>query len=164
MRGGLGERRARATYPEGVASRDDIGSWLEGTPQGDGSGGRGDRLGLPRSGPGSLAPTGRRVLALLVDWLVASLVSLALFDYHPMATLAVFAVENILLVSTLGYTIGHRALGIVVRPEVSGIPTIGFLRGTIRSLLLCLVIPAAVWDAGGRGLHDKAARTVIVRR
>ena len=90
--------------------------------------------------------------------------SLALFDYHPMATLAVFAVENILLVSTLGYTIGHRALGIVVRPEVAGIPTIGFLRGAIRSLLLCLVIPAAVWDADGRGLHDKAARTVIVRR
>lgn len=163
MRWRLGERSDRATYPEGVASRDDIGSWLEGTPQGEGAGG-GGRLGLPRSGPGSLAPTGRRVLALLVDWLVASLVSLALFDYHPMATLAVFAVENILLVSTLGYTIGHRALGIVVRPEVAGIPTIGFLRGTVRSLLLCLVIPAAVWDADGRGLHDKAARTVIVRR
>ncbi len=151
-----------ATYPRGVASRDDIGSWLEGTPQGDD--GRGGRLGLPRSGPGSLAPVGRRLAALVIDWVVASLISLALFDYHSMATLAVFAVENILLVSSLGFTIGHRALGLVVRPEVPQVQTVGLLRGAIRGVLLCLVIPAVIWDGDGRGLHDKAARTVIVRR
>lgn len=162
----VGVRRATpslpATYAGLVASRDDIGSWLDGTPQGEGR--RGWRLGLPGSGPGSMAPLGRRLGGLLVDWLVASLISLALFDYHPMATLAVFAVENILLVSSLGFTIGHRVFGIMVRPEVAHVPTIGFLRGAIRGVLLCLVIPAVVWDADGRGMHDKAARTVIVRR
>lgn len=151
-----------ATYAGRVASRDDIGSWLDGTPQGEG--GRGGRLGLPGSGPGSMAPLGRRLGGLLVDWLVASLISLALFDYHPMATLAVFAVENILLVSSLGFTIGQRVFGIVIRPEVAHVRTIGFLRGAIRGVLLCLVIPAVIWDADGRGMHDKAARTVIVRR
>ena len=34
----------------------------------------------------------------------------------------------------------------------------------IRSLLLCLAIPALIWDRDGRGLHDKAANTVLVRR
>ena len=33
----------------------------------------------------------------------------------------------------------------------------------VRTLLLCLVVPAVVWDADGRGLHDSAAGTVIVR-
>jgi uncharacterized RDD family membrane protein YckC len=41
---------------------------------------------------------------------------------------------------------------------------VGFARGAVRTALLCLVIPAVVWDADGRGLHDKAAGTVIVRR
>ncbi|MFE4466652.1 RDD family protein, partial [Oerskovia sp. NPDC056781] len=30
-------------------------------------------------------------------------------------------------------------------------------------VLLCLVVPAVVWDGDGRGMHDKAAGTVIVR-
>jgi hypothetical protein len=140
-----------------------MGSWLEGSPQGN-RGYRGERLGLPESGPGAFAPMGRRIGALLVDWLVASLVSLALFHYHPMATLGVFAVENILLVSTLGFTIGHRLFNLRVRPDVEGVPMIGFLRGTVRAVLLCLVIPPVIWDADGRGMHDRAARTVIVRR
>lgn len=146
-----------------MASREDLGSWLEGAPQGS-EGYRGQRLGLPEHGPGSFAPMGRRIGALMVDWLVASLASLAFFGYDPMATLGVFALENLLLVSTLGYTIGHRLFGITVRPEVAGVPYIGFLRGAVRTLLLCLVIPAVIWDADGRGMHDKAARTVIVRR
>jgi hypothetical protein len=31
----------------------------------------GETLGLPESGPGSLAPMGRRLAALFVDWLIA---------------------------------------------------------------------------------------------
>ncbi|MEY4301088.1 MAG: hypothetical protein RJA30_239, partial [Actinomycetota bacterium] len=40
----------------------------------------------------------------------------------------------------------------------------GFYAATIRTLLLLLVIPVAIWDADSRGLHDKAAKTVLVRR
>src|SRR5258708_30760758 len=31
----------------------------------------GETLGLPKAGSGSLAPMGRRLLALLIDWLIA---------------------------------------------------------------------------------------------
>jgi len=34
----------------------------------------------------------------------------------------------------------------------------------IRTVSLCLVIPAVVWGLDGRGLHDVWAGTQIVRR
>ena len=33
----------------------------------------------------------------------------------------------------------------------------------VAPTLLALVIPAVIWDADQRGLHDKAAGTVLVR-
>jgi uncharacterized RDD family membrane protein YckC len=33
----------------------------------------------------------------------------------------------------------------------------------IRTVLLCLVIPPVVYDADGRGLHDRAAGTIVLR-
>lgn len=99
----------------------------------------------------------------MVDWVLCMLVAYLLFDGEPMATLAIFAVENLLLVSTVGTTVGHRLLGLRVRTEGREAPMVGFLRGAIRTVLLVLVIPAAIWDADGRGMHDRAARTIIVR-
>ena len=145
-----------------MVSREDVGSWLEGTPTG-GEDGRGGRLGLPPDGPGSLATVGRRVVALVIDWVLCLLISFLLFDENPMATLAVFALENLLLVSTLGYTIGHRVMGLQVRVLGGEGRMVGLWRGFVRTGLLCLLIPAVVWDGDGRGLHDKAAGTVIVR-
>lgn len=34
----------------------------------------------------------------------------------------------------------------------------------VRTALVCLVIPAVVWDRDTRGLHDRAMSTVCVRR
>jgi uncharacterized RDD family membrane protein YckC len=34
----------------------------------------------------------------------------------------------------------------------------------VRIGLILLVIPAVIWDADNRGLHDKAAKTILVRR
>ncbi|MFE7408630.1 RDD family protein [Isoptericola sp. NPDC057559] len=155
--------------PEDI-SREDVGSWLEGGRRDDAAG-SGGRLGLPETGPGSLARLGRRVVALLVDWAVATLIAYlvttpaSFAELNSWVTLGVFALENVLLVSTAGFTIGHRLLGMQVRtlgaPE--GMAN-GFARGAVRTLLLCLVIPAVVWDRDGRGLHDRAAGTVLVRR
>ncbi|GAA1992256.1 RDD family protein [Isoptericola halotolerans] len=148
-----------------MASRGDLGSWLTGgsVPTGE-TGGR-DRLGLPASGAGSRAPLGRRVVALCVDWALAEAISFGFFGRDPMVTLAIFAVMNLILVSSVGSTIGHRLLGLQVRRlGVEGPHLVGFGRGTVRTLLLCLVIPPVVWDADGRGMHDRAAGTVIVRR
>jgi uncharacterized RDD family membrane protein YckC len=147
-----------------MPSREDMGSWLQGGSSGSGSSAA-ERLGLPESGPGSPAPLARRLAALVVDWLVAMLISYLLASSNSWATLGIFAVENLLLVSSIGFTLGHRLLGLQVR--VLGAPAdtfVGFARGAVRTLLLCLVIPAVVWGPDGRGLHDRGAGTVIVRR
>ena len=73
-----------------------------------------------------------------------------------------FAVEQLLLVGTLGYSIGHRLLGIQVRKLDGSAP--GLLPAVVRTVLLCLVIPAAIFDADQRGLHDRAMGTILVRR
>ncbi len=32
-----------------------------------------------------------------------------------------------------------------------------------RTVLLCLFVPAVIWDRDGRGLHDKVPNTVVIR-
>lgn len=66
-----------------------------------------------------------------------------------------------LTVGTIGCTPGKRILGIRVVAENGGRLTFG--RVIVRSALVCLVIPALVWDRDGRGLHDRLARAVQVR-
>lgn len=121
----------------------------------------GERLGLPESGPGSLAKLGRRILAIGIDWALALLVSQAFAGGDSTVTLAVFAVMQLLLVATLGYSVGHRVLGLQVR-RLDG-QYVGLGRSFIRVLLIMLVIPATIWDGDNRGLQDKAAGTVLVR-
>ncbi len=154
--------------------------WLDGPPagaMGENGTSRGSRLGLPPAGSASLAPLGRRLFALVVDWAACLAISAAFFRGDAMATLGVFAVENVVLVGTLGTTVGHRLLGLrvvrVVRAvaEPAGpagsagaaVPP-GLVAGAVRAVLLCLVVPAVVWDADGRGMHDRLAGTVLVRR
>jgi len=145
-----------------VVDRKDIGSWLTGPDTSGISKYPGERLGLPESGAGSIARAGRRIIALLIDWGIALLISNYAFGGDPWATLAVFAVEQILLVGTLGYSIGHRAAGIHVVNAGGGPP--GPLAAVVRTLLLCLVVPAVIFDPDHRGLHDKAMNTLLLRR
>ena len=158
--------------------RADLGSWLSGT---GGAGEDGARGPLPAEGRGSRAGVGRRLVGVAVDWIASLAVSSALFPDpdavtggilrgYPLATTGVFAVSTFVLVGLLGTTIGHRLTGIrVVRlvdvtPEGTGtFPAPGLLPALVRTVLLALVIPAVVWDSSGRGLHDAAAGTVIVR-
>ena len=121
----------------------------------------GQRLGLPENGAGSLAKLGRRTLALIVDWSLAMLVSQAFSNGDSTVTLVVFSVTQWLLIATLGYSVGHRILGLQVR-RLDG-KYVGLWRSLIRVGLILLVIPATIWDADNRGLHDKAAGTVLVR-
>ncbi len=178
--GGGPGRPVTGDYATQVAAREDMGSWLGGGPSGEGTTDPRAGLGLPATGPGSPARLGRRVGALAVDWLLCLAVSAGFFGGDPMATLGVFALENVLLVGTAGYTVGHRLLGLRVRSYVrpgagadgvrgaapapaGAAPLPGPGRAAVRTVLLCLVIPAVVWDDQGRSLHDRAAGTVIVR-
>jgi len=144
-----------------VVDRKDIGSWLSGPDTSGISKYPGERLGLPEAGSGSIARAGRRILAICIDWAVALLISNFAFAGNSWATLAVFAVEQTLLIGTLGYSIGHRIVGIHVLRLGGG--QAGPLAALVRSLLLCLVIPAVIFDPDQRGLHDKAMNTVLVR-
>ncbi|CEA07856.1 RDD family protein [Arthrobacter saudimassiliensis] len=143
-----------------MVDRRDIGSWLQGPPT-DESQWPGRRLGLPPSGPGSIARVGPRVGALAVDWALASLIAYAFFGGTEISILVVFAVEQILLVGLLGFSVGHRIFGMQVQ-KLSGGPA-GPLAGVVRALLLCLVVPALIFDADQRGLHDRAMGTVLVK-
>lgn len=109
-----------------------------------------------------MARAGRRILALCIDWGLCYLIAIAFFDANPNAILAVFAVEQMVLVGTLGYSVGHRIMGIQVT-RLDGGPA-GLLAGVVRAVLVCLVIPAVIMDADHRGLHDRAMKTILVRR
>ena len=158
-----------ASAPAGPPStRAALGGWLEGPNLQDGDPGkyRGERLGLPESGSGSLAGQGRRLGALFVDWMVAYLIANA-FGWRPSTTQgvwgvpAIFVAEHLLLLSTLGFTIGKGVFG--MRVGKLGGPLTP-LNVVIRTVLLVLVIPAVIWDQDGRGLHDRLAGTVEVLR
>lgn len=120
----------------------------------------GERLGLPRSGPGMVAGVGRRLGALVIDWLMSEIIAIALF--HDLYwTFAVFAVENYLLTALTGYTAGKRLLGLRVA-RLDGRP-VGLIWALVRTILFLAVIPPLIFDSDLRGLHDKAANTVVIR-
>jgi uncharacterized RDD family membrane protein YckC len=126
-------------------------------------------LGLPADGPGSLAGLGRRFVAVVIDWVLCALVATFVLKVpyggtgaSAFAPLGVFAVENLVLISTLGATVGQRLLG--MRVGALGRPTLTPVHALVRTVLLCLFIPAVIWGKDGRGLHDRAAGTVLVRR
>jgi uncharacterized RDD family membrane protein YckC len=147
-----------------------IGSWLSG-PQsyaeasGVPSKFPGERLGLPENGPNAASSLMRRLAATVIDWTLAQLIALS-FTTDPgsraLATMGVFALMNVLLVTTLGSGIGGRLLGIrVARIDGSNPPLISVV---LRTFLIALVVPALVWDRDNRGLHDRWAYTIVVRR
>jgi uncharacterized RDD family membrane protein YckC len=103
---------------------------------------------------------GRRLAALLADWLVCTVIALAVF-HSQYWTLPVFAAETYLLTALTGLTLGKRLLGIRVA-RLDGRP-VGFGWALLRTVLLLALVPPLVTDPDLRGLHDRAANTVVVR-
>jgi uncharacterized RDD family membrane protein YckC len=100
--------------------------------------------------------------ALAIDWTIAVIVSIAFFGYDGWATLAIFAAAQVVMLLTANASIGHLALGLRVVPVAGGY--LGLWRPFARTALLCLVIPAVIWDRDQRGMHDRLAGTLLVRR
>ncbi|OBH38256.1 hypothetical protein A5692_09205 [Mycobacterium sp. E342] len=130
----------------------------------------GERLGLPESGPGSLAPMGRRLGALMIDWLIAyGLAALAMrfgvFSEHTLATavLAIWFVLGVVSVRLFSFTPGQLVLGLQV-VTVDGHPSVGIVRAVVRGVLVGTVVPALFTDWDGRGLQDRLTATAVVRR
>ncbi len=125
---------------------------------------RGVRLGLPAVGPGAIAGFGRRLTALLIDLVLAALVA-GLFtapDLPRNWSLLAWAVLTVFPVALFGMTTGMTLLGLRVL-RVDGRQLVGVPRALLRTALLFLVVPAAMWDEDNRGLHDRAVGTVVVR-
>ncbi|GAA1692891.1 RDD family protein [Microbacterium sediminicola] len=132
----------------------------------------GERLGLPASGALSIARIWRRIGALFIDYTAATVIAIAFLGYDPyalpaeagltlFAPLMVFVIIQVLFIPTIGGSPGHRICGMRVIALSGG--WVGLWRPVVRSLLLVLVIPAVIWDADLRGLHDKIAGTALVR-
>lgn len=121
----------------------------------------------------SAAPMGRRLLALIVDWLLCALIGSSLTghvlfgagDRHyfasQYATFGLFVLEVYLLTAISGLTVGKRLFRIRVI-STDGKPP-GFKWAAVRTVLLLFVIPACITDRDLRGLHDRAANTIVVR-
>jgi uncharacterized RDD family membrane protein YckC len=124
-------------------------------------------------GRGSAAPMGRRLVALIVDWLLCYLIASSIvghniiavtdsrYDAAQAAALLLFVLEVYLLTAISGLTVGKRLLGLrTIRTDGS---RPGFKWAALRTLLLLCVIPACLSDRDLRGLHDRAADTIVVR-
>ena len=130
----------------------------------------GETLGLPRSGPGSLVSMGRRLLALLIDWLISYGLALLVLSAGVIpktalstAILAIWFVLGVVSVRLFGFTPGQLALGLQVAAVDDRVP-VGLGRLAVRGLLIALVVPALFVDSDGRGLQDQVTRTAVVRR
>lgn len=128
---------------------------------------RGQSLGLPASGPGSVVGFGPRLLAFAVDavlsWLVATLPAGGL--HTGMWSTIVFLIEYAVLVGLGGQSAGMRLTGLRVLPLGRPAATrhgIGWWT-VPRTLLMALVVTVLFVDRDGRGLHDRASGTVVVR-
>ena len=131
----------------------------------------GERLGLPETGHQSVARVGRRLLALMLDWISAILitmlvtgagyVTLSSSNAGQLTILAVFVALQILGIWAIGGSMGHRICGLYLVNVHGG--KLAPWRPVVRSVLLGLVIPALVWDSDQRGFHDKIAGTILLR-
>ena len=134
----------------------------------------GERLGLPRTGPGSVAGWGRRIAALVVDWIASTMVSVLVFGYQWFGATAgeqgwvgatpllVFLLEASFLTAVAGGSFGQLALRVGV-VHLDGRP-VNLLEALVRTFLILLVIPPLVFNRDQRGLHDLAVKTVTLRR
>ena len=154
------------------------GTWLEGPGATLGEirrgpdGWLGKSLGLPREGSNAVAPFSARLTAFVVDVLGSSLIGALITSQinHPSGTTrqlvayGVLFVEHVLMVALTGQTFGMRMLSLKVLrlKDVSQVP--GFLTALIRTVpLLASIGLTGFFTREGRGLHDLAAGSVVVR-
>lgn len=125
----------------------------------------------PAAPPFETASWGRRILALLVDWLICTLAVVAVFGIDEYTTtgsvasilvLPVYVVESALLTWLAGGSVGKLLTGLCVVPADGRLRKLNPIKAFGRQLLVALVIPPLVFRTDGRGLHDLYAGTSTV--
>lgn len=104
-----------------------MGSWLSGPraaaeQMGVEFGYRGERLGLPEDGPGSIASIGRRVAAVFIDWVLCVVIAYGLIAHRNVHTannwaLVVFGAVSLIGLALVGSTPGK----LITRLRVIGV-------------------------------------------
>lgn len=119
------------------------------------------------------ASWGRRLLALLVDWLVATLVVIVFIGperYGEQGSgstffvLGVYVLEAAIFTWLLAGSFGKLVTGLRVVPANGVWRPINPLLLLLRQVLVALVIPPLVFRPDGRGVHDLVAGTATVTK
>lgn len=154
------------------------GTWLEGPGATLGEirrgpdGWLGKSLGLPREGENSVASFSARLAGFVIDALACALVGGLITSQitHPSGTTrqlvaySVLFLEHVVLVALTGQTFGMRIMSLKVLrlKDTSAVP--GLVPALLRTFPLLLTIGlTGFFTKDGRGYHDLAAGTVVVR-
>lgn len=151
-------------------------SWLEG-PQlpgeneatGEISSCPGESFGIPKEGPGSLASLFSRMGALLIDWIIcmalAWLITLQtdVLGHYSTLTWLLFLVWRTISVWLFAQSPGHAVMGIGVGRIDKPDERVGFVRALVRTFFTLFLFPPIIQDTDGRGMHDRATGTAVVR-
>ncbi len=127
---------------------------------------------MPESGVGSVAGGGARLLGLIIDLALASLVTTlvvtpslqdpAVMQRFNLWSVGVWAAITIIPAAFFGFTPGMGAVGIRVA-RLDGTQMVGVWRAVVRTALTFVVIPAAIRNIDGRSWLDRLTGTVVIR-
>lgn len=111
-----------------------------------------------------IAGFGARFLALAVDWALCLMLA-GLVARPPITAYWAYPI----LIAEYGFFVGLYGqtpgmwLAKVRCVSTTDIGPIGPIRSVLRAVLLCLVVPALIMDSYGRGLHDRAVGSIMLR-
>lgn len=129
----------------------------------------GEHLGMPKNGSGAMASVMRRAGGVLIDWgicwIIAGFIVMNTHVFGGTATLTyiLWLLLGIFSGWLFARTPGMAVLGMgVARVDKPG-ATVGFWRAAVRTILTGFIFPAAIVDPDGRGMHDRATGTAVIR-
>jgi uncharacterized RDD family membrane protein YckC len=142
---------------------------MPGSATGSMNGYPGEQFGLPASGVSSAAGFGRRLGGVAVDWVLGEVIAGLFVGPDALVTpgfnwivLGVWFLITAAPVAVFGASAGMTAFGIRVA-SIDSAAVIGVPRAVLRTAMIAVVVPPLVRDKDGRGWHDRATRTVVVR-
>jgi uncharacterized RDD family membrane protein YckC len=118
--------------------------------------------------PNETASWGRRLLALVIDWMACTAITVLVLgadrwsgsNVSGFYTLGIFVLEATAFTTLLGGSFGQLMTRLrVVRLDGA---RLGLLPALARSAMIALVIPPLVFKPDGRGLHDLVAGSRVV--
>ncbi len=110
----------------------------------------------------------RRIVALAIDWAASILVAQVIpgvSEYgtrsNSLATLAIFTSEVVIFTWLMGASFGQKLVGLRII-SIDG-KNVKLIQAIVRTFFIVLVFPPLLADKDNRGLHDKIARTKIIK-